>query len=211
MIQNGKRSAIEPIWKPIVQPFKQLQYAGGVPERSSPWSCARASSAPNSSERNAQANRLVSLSLAPLQKTISEVDLGEWIKTVPTGKQYYFAMNDVDAQLEDIPNLLSILREKLDADKDPWKEDAAAVNEASEKVQAWIEKSIIKSFATYQDAVAHAPSVLATLMVQKQELLTRFLRDQTIEEGRAEVPCKGQGRSKTGSKIWFRMGHPCRC
>lgn len=35
--------------------------------------CARASSAPNSSERNAQANRLVSLSLAPLQKSISEM------------------------------------------------------------------------------------------------------------------------------------------
>ena len=150
--------------------------------------CARASSAPNSSERNAQANRLVSLSLAPLQKSISEMDLWKWVKTVPTGKQYYFAMNDVDAQLEDIPNLLSIfLLEELDADKDPWKEDAAAVNEASEEVQAWIEKSIIKNFATYQDAVVHAPSVLATLMAQKQELLAKFLRDQTIEEGRAEV------------------------
>lgn len=148
--------------------------------------CARASSAPNSAERNAQANRLVSLSLAPLQKSISEMDLWKWVKTVPTGKQYYFAMNDVDAQLEDIPNLLSIfLLEELDADKDPWKEDAAAVNEASEEVQAWIEKSIIKNFATYQDAVVHAPSVLATLMAQKQELLAKFLRDQTIEEGRA--------------------------
>src|SRR5271156_6010863 len=38
MIQNRKSCAIEPISKPIVQPFKQLQYAGGLPGRSSPWS-----------------------------------------------------------------------------------------------------------------------------------------------------------------------------
>ena len=155
--------------------------------------CEKATSAPTSSERNAQSKKLNSLSLAPLRKAIggtleSDEVLSMWLKTVPAGKQYYFAANNVDTQLEDIPNLLSIfLPEQLDADRDPWEEDAVAVREASGKLEAWVEDSIVKRCATYQDAVTHAPSALADLMLKRQELLARFLRERIIGDFNIEV------------------------
>lgn len=104
--------------------------------------CDMSEGSPWSPTRRAQVDRLIALSLGNLYGTKSgdsEEELQIWLMKAPESILYYFAANDIDEQIQGIPDLLSVfLTDGMDLETELWKDNMEECNRARNGATAWI-------------------------------------------------------------------------